>query len=169
MSKKLTVGKLLGIIFCILAAVCTVVLLCVNVYFGGQMKLIDKYFTAIERDDYDGYKSCVVEYMAISPNPGVITTEAVNEKYFNFDKMQIAAILPNSEKIHTKVDFVERIKTFPGEYAVMIDLTVYDDNAHETVNNIPIDITRENGKWLIMPYYDEYFEESLKERLSSDL
>lgn len=168
MSKKFSFGKLAGIIFCILAAAGTVVLLWANAYFGGQMKVIDKYFTAIERDDYESYKSCVVEYRVISPIPGLITKEAVSEKYFNYDKMQIAALLPNSEKIHTKVSFVERIK-ITDEYAVMVDLTVYDDNAHETVNNVPIDITRENGKWLIMPYYDEYYEKILEERLSSDL
>lgn len=157
MNKKLTVGKLLGIIFCVLAAAGTVVLLWANAYFGGQMKVIDKYYTAIERDDYESYKSCVVEYRNISPNPGEITKEAVNEKYFEYDKMDTAALLPNSEKIHTKVNFVERIKKSKDDYAVMIDLTVYDDNAHETVKNVPINITRENGKWLIIPYEPLYY------------
>lgn len=158
MRKEITFGKILGIIFCVLAAAGTVVLLFVNAYFGGQMKLIDKYYTALERDDFEGYKACVVEYVLISPSPGVTTKEAVGEKLFEFEKRQAAALLPyslpDSVKFHVKASFAERIK-ITDEYAVMVDLTVYDDDYCTTVENVEMRIVRENGKWLIYPYVPE--------------
>lgn len=137
MSKKLTFGKLLGIIFCILAATGTVVLLCLNIYFGGQMKLIDKFYTAIERDDFDGYKECFHEDMAY------ITYED-----FLFVKDAIS-ILQDNEKLHVKVEFVDRQKYRYNAYHVTFNLTIYNDEEHKVLENIRTLMMRDGGKWVI--------------------
>lgn len=137
MSKKLTVGKILGIIFCILAAAGTVVLLCVNAYFGGQMKLIDKFFTSIERDDFNSFKACFAEDMR----------NEITEEHFSGFK-SIISILQDNEKLHTKVEFVDR-KKVENTYIVTYDLTVYNDEEHKEFNSAPMPLKRESGKWVI--------------------
>ena len=162
MSKKLTVGKLLGIIFCILAAVCTVVLLCINAYLGGQMKVIDKYFTSLERDDFEGFKACVGETKAV---PGyavgsnaLLVAAQITEEDFAKAKSEIA-VLPDNEKNRVKASFVGRrniVSTYK-EYWVTVDLTVYNDSSHEIINDVYLHVTREKGKWLIEPYTFDWY------------
>lgn len=137
MSKKLTVGKLFGIIFCILAAAGTVVLLFANAYLGGQMKVIDKFYTALEREDFEGYKACF--------------SYAVTEEEFIKDREKIL-ILQDNEKNHAKAEFVQRVRHYaPGDeyYAVYYDLTVYNDEESNEQENLCLTLYRENGKWII--------------------
>lgn len=133
MSKKLTFGKLAGIIFCILAAAGTVVLLWANAYFGGQMKLIDKYYTALVRDDFEGYKACFADYLQ----------EEITEEWFAKDKNEIL-ILQDNEKVHAKAEFVGRER-----YYVIYDLTVYNDSESVKLIRCDLPFMRENGKWVI--------------------
>lgn len=139
MSKKLTVGKLLGIIFCILAAAGTVLLLCLNIYFGGQMKLIDKCFTAIERDDYSSFKSCFSEE----------DRESITEEYFSESKGILSCFTDNEDN-KAAVSFVSREKNDKNEYTVIFDLTVYNDSEHRTFENTSIYLSREKGKWMLV-------------------
>lgn len=137
MNKKLTVGKLLGIIFCVLAAAGTILLLFVNAYFGGQMKLIDKYYTALERNDFEGYKACF--------------SYAVTEEEFAKDREKIL-ILQDNEKIHAKAEFDKRMQhDAPDEdyYAVYYDLTVYNDSENVKTGEV-LSLLRSNGGWLII-------------------
>ncbi len=134
MSKKITIGKLFGIIFCILAAAATVVLLWANIYFGGQMKLIDKYYTALERDDFDGYKACLAEYLQ----------ENVTEEWFADAKNEIL-ILQDNEEVRAKAEFVGRER-----YYVLYDLTIYNDSESVKIVDCDLSLTRENGKWVII-------------------
>lgn len=137
MSKKLTVGKILGIIFCVLAAAGTVVLLFVNAYFSGQMKVIDKYYTALERNDFEGYKACF--------------SYAVTEEEFAKDREKIL-ILQDNEKIHAKAEFDKRMQhDAPDEdyYAVYYDLTVYNDSENVKTGEV-LSLLRSNGGWLII-------------------
>lgn len=134
MNKKLTFGKITGIIFCILAAAGTVLLLCLNIYFSGQMKLIDKYYTALERDDFDSYQSCF--------------DHKVSEDQFADDKASIS-ILQDNEKLHAKVDFVRREKYNQYIHIVYYDLTVYNDDESEEKSDWWLSMRRENGKWVI--------------------
>lgn len=136
MNKKLTSGKLFGIIFCIIAVAGTVVLLFANAYFGGQMKLIDKYYTALERDDFEGYKACF--------------SHAVTEEEFAKDREKIL-ILQDNEKIHAKAEFDQRVRHYaPGDeyYAVYYDLTVYNDSESEKTDAL-VSLFRSNGRWVI--------------------
>ena len=158
MSKKLTFGKLAGIIFCILAAAGTIVLLWANAYFSGQMKLIDKFFTAIERDDFEGYKACFDAKTAETLTEADLTSakkvsvffkayllSAPNEVYSQTDSYLI-----DTDEFKTKVDFIERQKIENGKYFVTYDLTLYNDT-----DNIELDyltrprlLVRQNGKWV---------------------
>ena len=137
MSKKLTFGKLAGIIFCILAASGTIVLLWANAYFGGQMKLIDKLYTAIERDDFEGYKECFHEDVSF------ITYED-----FLFVKDSIS-VLQDNEKLHVKVEFVDRQKYRYNAYDVTFNLTIYNDEEYKALENIRTLMMRDGGKWVI--------------------
>lgn len=137
MSKKLTVGKLLGIIFCILAAAGTVVLLFVNAYFGGQMKVIDKFFTALERNDINSFKSCFEE---------AVRGEITEEDLSGF--RNIILVLQDNENIHTKVEFVDR-KKVENTHIVNFKLTVYNDEEHKEFDSAPMPLKRERGKWVI--------------------
>lgn len=138
MSKKFSFGKLIGIIFCIIAAAGTVVLLCVNIYFGGQIKTIDKCFTAIERDDYDSFKSCF----------SADDSEIVTEEYFSASK-EMLSLLAGIEDGKTAVSFVSREKLDGRVYTVTVDLTVYNDSKHQKNENIKLGLVREKGKWYI--------------------
>ena len=138
MSKKLTIGKLLGIIFCILAAAGTVALLCLNIYFGGQMKLIDKYYTAIERDDFESYQACF----------GHDGLHLNLEEQFAADKAAVS-ILHDNDKIHAKADFVRREKYNQYIHIVYYDLTIYNDDESEKKSDWWLSMKHENGKWII--------------------
>ncbi len=141
MSKKstaLTPGKLAGIIFCIIAALCTVILIFVGSYFGGQMKVIDKYLTALERDDFKGYAACFPK--DISEKLGEIDFEAAKS---------IADVLENTEDFRVTAAFKSREKLESGKYAVTFDLTVYNDSGHETIENVTRVLTRQSGGWVI--------------------
>lgn len=133
--KKMTAGKLLGIIFCVLAAACTVVLLFVNIYFSGQMKLVDKYYTALTRDDFEGFKACF------------LYPEVCTEAYFAELREHIL-ILQDNENIHAKTKFTGRIN--PDKlHAVYYDLTLYNNEESRKINGLTIQMLPKNGKWFI--------------------
>lgn len=139
MSKKLTFGKLAGTIFCIIATAAAVVLMFANAYYGGQMKLIDKCFTAIERDDYDSFKSCF----------SAEDRESITEEYFSANKW-ILSCFTDKENNKAAVSFVSREKIDKNAYTVTFDLTVYNDSEHRTFENTSIYLSREKGKWILV-------------------
>lgn len=139
MNKKLTFGKIAGIIFCILAAAGTVLLLCLNIYFGGQMKLVDKCFTAMERDDYESFRACF----------SADDRESVTEEYFA-ECRNILAVFQDNEDNKADVRFVSREKADERVYLVTVDLTVYNDNEHMKIENSSLGLVRDNGKWTLV-------------------
>ncbi|MDE6763744.1 MAG: hypothetical protein K2J73_08710 [Oscillospiraceae bacterium] len=136
MNKKLTFGKIAGIIFCILAAAGTVLLLCLNIYFGGQMKLVDKCFTAVERDDYDSFKACF----------SAEDREKMTELDFYLFRDSFSFI----SDFKTDIEFVSREKTDENLYFVTLDLTLYNDNGHLEIENSSLSLAREKGKWVLV-------------------
>lgn len=135
MNKKISSGKILGIIFCIIAAAATIVLLWANVYFSGQMKLVDKYYTALTRDDFEGFKSCF------------LYPEVYTEAYFAELREHIL-ILHDNENIHAKTKFTGRIN--PTKlHAVYYDLTFYNNEESRKINGLHIQMLPKNGKWFI--------------------
>lgn len=139
MNKKLTIGKIFGIIFCIIAAAAAVILMFAGGYYGGQMKLIDKCFTAIERDDYSSFKSCFSEE----------DRESITEEYFSSSKGILSCFTDNEDN-KAAVSFVSREKNDKNEYTVIFDLTVYNDSEHRTFENTSIYLSREKGKWMLV-------------------
>lgn len=136
-GKKLSYGKLAGIIFCTAAAVCTVVLMFVSGYFGGQMKTIDKFFTAAQRSDFNSYKACFSKSVAAK------LTEADLEA-----ARSIAAVLKDPEEFRTEVSFAGRKKLGGGRYSVTFDITVYNDSESEKIPNVTRVLVRDGGKWV---------------------
>ena len=136
MSKKLTAGKLIGIIFCIAAAAVMCVLFGYNVYLGGQMKLVDKYLTAIERDDFASYTACFENGVQL------------DESALAAEK-GIADVLSDTEEFKLTADFVGREKLADGKYSVTFNMTVYNDTEHVTFENASKVLVRDGGKWVI--------------------
>ncbi len=138
MNKKMTAGKLAGIIFCILAAVCAVFLMLLNSYFGGQMKTVDKYYTAVERNDADSFKACF--------------PEAKREDLTDADMeaaRSAANVLEDKEEFHTDVTFRGREKLGKEKYSVTFDVAVYNDSEKESIKDVSFVLVREKGKWVI--------------------
>ncbi len=138
MKSKLTAGKLLAIIFCIVAAAVMCLLLTVNIYLGGQMKTIDKYLKAVSRDDFTSYTQCFTE--KISAN----LTEADMAE----DK-SMSEQLENPEEFKASAKFKDRKRLENGKYCVIFDLTVYNDDEDIVINDVTKTLVRDGGKWLI--------------------
>ncbi len=139
MNKKMTAGKAAGIVFCILALVCTVFLILLNSYFGGQMKTINKFFTAVERNDFNSYKTC------FSGSDAEDLTEADIE-----EDRRIGEVIEDTEDLRMDVSFKGREKLENGKYSVTFDIVVYNDSEKETLKNVSRVLARENGKWVIV-------------------
>lgn len=136
--KKVTAGKLAGKIFCIAAAVCTVVLLGFSIYLGGQMKTLDKFFTAVERDDFASYTACFASDVA----------QKLDETDFAAAK-SIAENLNDAEEFKAAAAFRGREKLGAGRYSVTFDLTVYNEDEHVKIENVSKVLVRDGGKWVI--------------------
>ena len=137
MDKKASPGKIAGIIFCILAGICTVVLLFMDGYFSGQMKTIDKYYTSVARDDLNGFKSC------FSPEFAETLTEADLE-----DQAKRLQALLGSEEVKTDVTFLSRYKLNSAIYQVNFNYTVYNDDDNVTEQAWAV-LYRDGMKWVI--------------------
>ena len=157
MSKKLTFGKLAGIIFCILAAAGTIVLLWANAYFSGQMKLIDKLYTAIERDDFEGCKACFSEVQQ-----EFITEERFAKWRNNTVTVKVIPIAADGEtysksysypidtdEYKVKTNFKKRGRLEKDKYFVTYDRTVYKDTDNDTMEATSL-LARQNGKWVLV-------------------
>lgn len=138
MNKKLSPGKLAGIVFCIAAAVCAALLMLAGSYFGGQMKTIDKYLTALERDDFDGYSEC------FSKN----TAKKLDEADFEAAK-SVAELLEDTEDFRAAADFKNRERLSGGRYEVTFDLTVYNDSEHKTIENVTRVLVHQGSGWVM--------------------
>lgn len=136
-EKTFSFGKLAGIIFCVLAAVCTVILLFISGYFSGQMKTIDKLYTAVQRDDIVSYKACFPRAYA----------ENISEADLEAEKA-IAAVLDDPEDFKTDVSFSGREKLGDGRYAVTFDLMVYTDSESEKIGDVTKILVRDGTKWV---------------------
>ena len=140
MDKKASPGKVVGIIFCILAGICTVVLLFMDGYFSGQMKTIDKFWTSVARGDLNGYRSCFSSGF-LENYPEHIAEADLEEQAKVYQDML------GSEDIKTSVKFVERHKMGSNFYWVSFDLTVYNDDGYVTERTF--DFLNWNGmKWV---------------------
>lgn len=138
MGKKLTVGKLFGIILCILGTAATCVLLGYNFYLSGQMKLVDKYMKAVARQDFVSFVQCYPAEFS----------EEISEEDMAAEK-SVGDVLADSEEFKTAAKFQGRKKLDDGKYEVYFDLTVYNDDENYTYENLAWILIRDNGKWVL--------------------
>ncbi len=138
MSEKPTTGKLAGVVFCIAAAVCTVLLMFAGSYFGGQMKVIDKYLTALERDDFKGYTECFPDS----------TAKKLTEKDLEAAQ-SVADMLDDKEDFRVTADFKERQRLEAGKYAVTFDVTVYNESEHKEIKDVTCTLIHKGSGWVI--------------------
>ena len=138
MGKKLTVGKLFGIIFCIIGTAAACVLLGYNFYLSGQMKLVDKHLKAIARGDFTSYVQCYPAAVADKVSEADMTAEKA-----------IADVLADPEEFKTTAEFQGRKKLDSGRYAVYFNMTVYNDDEHYTYENVDLILVRDGGKWVL--------------------
>lgn len=138
MGKKLTAGKLFGIILCVIGTAAACVLLGYNFYLSGQMKLVDKYLKAVARQDFTSYVQC---YSAEH-------SDEISEEDMAAEK-SVADVLADPEEFKATAEFQGREKLDSGKYLVHFDLTVYNDDEHYTYENVSWVIVRDNGKWVL--------------------
>lgn len=139
MGKKLTVGKLFGIIFCIIGTALACVLLGYSFYLSGQMKLVDKYLKAVARQDFTSYTQCFEG--EVSAKLSEIDMEA--------ERKIMAEHLTDAEELKMTAAFRGREKLGDGRYRVVFDLTIYNDNEHVKLDDYYMELVRENGKWVL--------------------
>lgn len=135
----MTVGKLTGIIFCILAAACAIFLMLLSGYTGGQMKLINKYCTAIERSDLDSYKKC---YSAAEAE--TLTGSDLEAKRKSVSDM---LRIEDNEELRIDAVFRSRKRLDSGAYLINADLIVYNDSEKKELNADFV-LIRDSGKWV---------------------
>lgn len=140
MDKKLTAGKLFGIIFCIIASAAACVLLGWSIYLGGQMKLVDRYLKAVAREDFSSYKQCFSEADAAK----------LNELNMAAERGLADTVIEDTEEIKMTADFCGREKLADGSYRVFFDMTIYNDDEHAKLENYSLLLDRDNGKWVIV-------------------
>ncbi len=138
MKSKLTAGKLLGIIFCIIGAAAACVLLGYNFYLSGQMKLVDKYLKAVARQDFTSFVQCY---------PSDVSDE-ISEDDMAAEK-SVADVLADSEEFKATAEFQGRKKLESGKYMVYFDMTVYNADEHYVYDNVAWVVIRDNGKWVL--------------------
>ena len=135
-EKKMSAGKLVGIIICVLSAVLVCVLWVVDIYLGGRIKTIDKCCSAIVHNNYEEYISCFSENTKKPP-----TSES------EFNELRAEYIKQWGEDFRIKADFVSADNGKKG-YEVTVKFTVYNDIDNESEIS-SILLVRESGKWLI--------------------
>ena len=138
MSRKFTAGKLAGMIFCGLALICTVVLIFMSGYYSGQMRTINKFLTAVERNDFNSYKTC------FSKADAEDLTEADIEA-----ARHIADVLEDTEDFRADASFKGREDLGDGRYSVTFDVVVYNDSEKETLKDVSRVLVREGSKWIL--------------------
>lgn len=132
MSKHST-AKIISIIFCALTVAALVILMIIKTGTSGQMKTIDKAYSAFTHDLYKEYQQC-------------FSDKAISEK--EFDSLREQYIADWGEDFIVSAKFVSREKTDSG-YNVNITVTTYNDKDHETAQKT-LFMVKSNGKWRIV-------------------
>ena len=91
--------------------------------------------------DFDSYQDCFWD---------AIKSDITYEDSFLYVKDSIS-ILQDNEKLHTKLEFVDRQKYTNDSYDVTFNLTIYNDEEHIELENQIMTMRRDKGKWVICP------------------
>lgn len=131
MSKHST-AKIISIIFCALTVAALVILTIIKAGTSGQMKTIDKAYSAFTHDLYKEYQQCFAE-------------DPISEK--EFDDLREQYLTDWGEKFAVKAEFLTREKHGNG-YIVYVKVYTYNENDHITSAK-EFFMTKSKGKWLI--------------------
>ncbi len=135
MEKKINPLKIAGILFCVAAVIFLAAFLIIKIYTGGQMKTIDKLYTAVTRGNYEDYSACFAK-------------GSVHNSQSEFDLLRSDYMQQWGEDFHLKADYVSRDDGKKG-VEVRVKTTLYNDTDSEN-NYVTIVLTRQDGKWLIV-------------------
>ncbi len=130
--KKSSFSKIFGIIFLIITLLILIICTSFLIYFGGQKKVVNNFYTSIERQDIDMYTDCVISDQA--------STSDEYTTYYNTWKQSFG------EDFKVKCTFINRV--FPDKY--IVNVTVYNKENSEVLKDVEIQMRRENGKWKIV-------------------
>lgn len=135
MDKKINPLKIAGMLFCVAAAVMLGAFVIIKIYTGGQIKTIDKLYTAVTRGVYTDYRACLAE-------GALVFSES------EFEQMRGKYQLEWGEDFHLKADYVSRKDVEKG-VEVTVKTTVYNDDGSESKYETFV-LVRQNGKWLVL-------------------
>ncbi len=130
--KKMSITKILGIIFFIITLLILIICTSFLIYFGGQKKVVNNFYTSIQRQDIDMYTDSVISDQAGASN--------LYTSYYNVWKQSFG------EDFKVKCNFINR--AFPDKY--IVNVTVYNKENSEVLKDVEIQMKRENGKWKIV-------------------
>lgn len=114
--------------------------ICFSVYFSGQQKTVDKFYTAIKRQDSKMLSECLSETIVKDDCSEIIIQQynALSQKY--------------TEDFNVLTDFSKRIKSSDSGYDYYVNVTFYNDSTHETYKNALFHLVLEKGRWKISNY-----------------
>lgn len=134
-ERKRSAAKTVGIVFFILTAAACIALAAYNIYIGGQMKTIERVYSAVTHDTYNDYVKCFAE-----------GSERLYEK--SFGELVESYRKDWGEEFRLSADFISRERLSDGSFKVNVRVTVYNKTDSEKTQSSFI-MTRRNGKWVI--------------------
>lgn len=102
------------------------------------MKTVDKYITAVARQDFTSYTQCF----------GSDISSQLSEANLEAERA-VADVLADAEEFKMTAAFRGREKLESGRYRVIFDLTIYNDDEHVKYENYTMLLVRDGGRWVI--------------------
>lgn len=144
-SKKKNIGKIIAIlslIICILALI-------FSIFMGGQKKLINEYYTAIIRDNYEDFGDFFTNSDDIENTEKVLTEDynkILSENEFELDETSL---------MHIRINFMGRKFLSPINNIYYYSVTYYDDSIHSyTTEKLSFEMEYNFG-WKLCTYLPE--------------
>jgi hypothetical protein len=139
-EKKHSTGKICGIIFFVLTSIILLFCICFSIYFSGQQKVVDKFYSAIERQDSKMLSECLSGTIVKDDCSEIITQQynTLSQEY--------------SEDFNVLSNFVKRTKNSDGGYDYYVDVTFYNDDMYKTYKDVLFHLILEKGRWKISYY-----------------
>ncbi len=153
-KKTNSAGRNIARIVFILMAIIFLGIFSISIYLGGQMKTINKFYTALERNDI---KSCLACYAEQSKNSFFLPSDELfrfetpvpEEEFSRYqNNIRLALDIPDDKNFFVKTKFVSRQSIDKNEYHIIVKTTFYND-ADYYIEDHCFSMKFEQGKWLI--------------------
>lgn len=132
MAKKMDFKKILGILICVLAVVAFALILIFSADKRGQKKLLDNYFTSVQRNSEKEFKKCISENSNL-------TFEKAQENIFNSPTPSGAVI---------KYKIISRSKKSNEIWLIDTEITAGTNEKNYKASQ-SFEVFKENGSWKI--------------------